>query len=165
MEKEDLKMFETYQKLMYHFYIYMDVHNARGNVKGMKVWADYLFPVLDDAPQEVQFLISDVDINQKMTSSGHKDIILEEDDDIYKKGDRLKSFHRQAKYPISRKVILAGFLSVWLKKCIVLSPTHVKILLWVLLPLYNLLMASPLDCFPHDLLHPTWSSGIDRSFL
>jgi len=50
--------------------------------------------------------------------------------------------------PISRKVILAGFLSVWLKKCIVPSPPHDKILSWVLLPLYNLLMEGPLDCFP-----------------
>jgi len=72
----------------------MDVHNARGNAKGMKVWADYLFPVLEDAPQEVQFPISDTDINWKMTSSGYKDIVLEEDDDIYKKGDRFKSFYR-----------------------------------------------------------------------
>ena len=34
MEKDNLEMFETYQELMCHFYICMDVHNARGNVNG-----------------------------------------------------------------------------------------------------------------------------------
>jgi len=45
--------------VMCHFYICMDDHNARGNANGMKVWADYLFPILDDAPEDVQFPISD----------------------------------------------------------------------------------------------------------
>ena len=66
MEKDGPKMFETYQKLMCHFYICMNVHNAQGNANGINVWADYLFPIFDDAPKEVQFPISDADINRKM---------------------------------------------------------------------------------------------------
>ena len=119
---------------MCHLYICMDVHNARGNVNRIKIWVDHLFSILDDATKEVQFPISDIDINRKMISSGHEDVVLEEDDDIYKKGDRVKSFHLQAKHPISRKALLAGFLSVWLKKYVVPSPQHDEILLWVLLP-------------------------------
>ena len=53
MEKDDPEMFETYRELLCHFYIYMDVHNTRGNTNEIKVWADYLFPILDDAPEEV----------------------------------------------------------------------------------------------------------------
>ena len=49
MEKDNPDMFETY-RVICHFYICMDVHNARENVNGMKVWADYLFHALDDAP-------------------------------------------------------------------------------------------------------------------
>ena len=52
MEKDDPEMFETYQKLMCYFYICMDVHNTRRNANGIKVWADYLFPVLDYAPKK-----------------------------------------------------------------------------------------------------------------
>jgi len=37
MEKDDPEMFETYQELMYYFYIYMDIHNARENANGIKV--------------------------------------------------------------------------------------------------------------------------------
>jgi len=134
MEKDDPKMFRTYQELMCHLYICMDVHNAWGNSNRIKAWVDYLFSILDDAPEEVQFPISDTDINWKMISSGHEDIILEEDDDIYERSDRFKSFHHQEKHPISRKALLGGFLSVWLKKCVVLSPPHYRILSWVHLP-------------------------------
>ena len=112
----------------------MDVHNARENANGIKVWVDYLSPILDNAPEEVQFPISDTDINRKMIFNAHEDIVLEENVGIYDKGDRFKSFHRQAKHPMSRKALLVGFLSVWLKKCVVPSPPHDEILSWVLLP-------------------------------
>ena len=59
-------------------------------------------------------------------------VVLEEDDNIYEKGDTFKSFHHQARQPISRKALLAGFLSVWLKKY-VLSPSSDAILLTALL--------------------------------
>jgi len=84
----------------------MDVHNARGNVNVMKVWANYLFPILHDAREEVQFPISNNDIIRMMVSSGHKDVVLDEDDGIYEKGDRFKNFHRQANHPMSRKAFL-----------------------------------------------------------
>ena len=57
IEKDDPEMFETYREYMSHFYICMDVHNTRGNANGRKVWADYLFPVLDDAQEKFQFPI------------------------------------------------------------------------------------------------------------
>ena len=69
-----------------------------------------------------------------MVSSAHEDVILEEEDEIYEKGDRFKSFHYQVKHSMSRKTFLAGFLLVWLKKCVALSPPHDGILSWVLLP-------------------------------
>ena len=51
-----------------------------------------------------------------MRKHNHEDVILEEDDGIYEKGDTLQSFHHQARQLISRKAILAGFLSVWLEE-------------------------------------------------
>ena len=99
-------------------------------------------------PEDVHFPILEEDIHQKMVSSAHEDIILEEDDKIYEKGDRFKSFHHQAKYAISRKALLAGFLSVWLKKCIVPSPLHDGILSWVLLPTVQLIHGKPLGLLP-----------------
>ena len=99
-------MFVTYRELMCHFYICMDIHNTHGNANEIKVWANYLFLVLDDAPENIQIPISDNFINQKMISSAHEDVVMEEDDGIYEKGDRFKSFHHQAKHPISRKALM-----------------------------------------------------------
>jgi len=44
-------LFETYQELMCHFYICLDVHNARWIVNGMGAY--YLFSILDNAPEKV----------------------------------------------------------------------------------------------------------------
>ena len=48
---------------MCHFYIYMNIHNTRGNADEIKIWADYLFPILDGGPEDVQFLISEENIS------------------------------------------------------------------------------------------------------
>ena len=81
-------------------------------------------------------------------SSGHEDVILDEDDSIYEKSDKFKSFHHQASQTMSRKALLVGFLSVWLKKCVVLSPLHDEILSWVLFPAIQLAHGKPLGLLP-----------------
>ena len=73
-----------------------------------------------------------------MREHDHVDVILEEGAGIYEKRDTLKSFHHQACQPISRKALLAGFLSVWLKRCVVPSPPHDAILPTILLPAIRL---------------------------
>jgi len=60
-----------------------------------------LFPGLEGALEEIQTKVADVDIETMMVVSRHGDIILEEDDRIYEKGDKFKSFHRQASQPVS----------------------------------------------------------------
>ena len=72
----------------------------------MKLWADFLFPVLDEAPEEVQFPISDENIAQVMAASGHGDVVLDEDDNIYEKGDKFKSFHHKASQSCPEKLFL-----------------------------------------------------------
>jgi len=69
----------------------------------------------------------------------HKDVVFEEEDGIYEKGDTFKSFHHQAHQPISQKALLVGFLSVWLKRCAVLSPLHNAIFPTALLPVIRLM--------------------------
>ena len=68
-----------------------------------------------------------------MREHDHGDVVLEEDDSIYEKGDTLKSFYHQAHQPISWKVLLVGFMSAWLKRCVVPSPSNDAIFLTVLL--------------------------------
>jgi len=68
-----------------------------------------------------------------MQEHSQGDMILEEDDGPYKKGDIFQSFHHQARRPMSQKALLADFLSVWLKRYVVPSPSNDVILLTVLL--------------------------------
>jgi len=118
-------LFETYQELMCHFYICLDVHGGcKGSSNSLKSWADYLFPSLENAPEEARFGVVEEDIFRMMRKHDHGDVVLEEDDGIYKKGDFLKSFHHQGRQPISWKALLADFLSVWLKRCVVSSPSN-----------------------------------------
>jgi len=83
-----------------------------------------------------------------MSSNGHDDIVLEEDDEIYKKGDKFKSFYCQASQPMSRKALLAGFLLVWINKCMVSSPPHDGILLVVLFFAVQLVYGRPFGLLP-----------------
>ena len=89
-------MFETYRELMCHFYICLDVHGGyKGSSNSLKCWADYLFPTLKEALEEARFGVVEEDILRMMREHDHRDVVLEEDDGIYEKGDTLKSFHNQ----------------------------------------------------------------------
>ena len=67
--------------------------------------------------------MEDKRITKAMKASDHEDVILEEDED-YERGNVSLSFHHQAKIPISRKALLADFLSAWLKRCVIPSRPH-----------------------------------------
>ena len=74
----------------------IDVHNIRGNVNGLKSWADYLFPNLDSALEKRRTPIANADIEARMVASEPGDVVLEEGDRVYEKGDSFKSYHHQA---------------------------------------------------------------------
>ena len=53
LEKKEPALFETYRELMCHFYICSDMHgNYKGGSHSLKSWGDYLFPNLENAPEE-----------------------------------------------------------------------------------------------------------------
>jgi len=63
----------------------------------LKSWGNYLFPNLEDAPEAAHCGIADEDIFRRMQEHSQGDMVLEEDDGIYEKGDILRSFHYQAR--------------------------------------------------------------------
>ena len=67
---------------------------------------------------------------------------------IYEKGNKFKGFHCHASQTMSRKSLLAGFLFVWLKKCVVPSPPHDGIFLLVLFLTVQLVYRRPLRLLP-----------------
>ena len=95
---------------MCHFYIFSDMHcNYKGGSSSLKSWGDYLIPNLENAPEEAHCGVMEEDIFHRMREHAHGDIVLDEDDGIYEKGDAFKSFHHQARQPMSQKALLDGF--------------------------------------------------------
>ena len=99
-------MFETYQKLMCHIYICSSMHGShKGASCSSKSWENYLFPNLEDASEAAHYGVADEDIFRRMQEHSQGDMILEEDDRPNEKGDILRSFHHQARRPMSRKAL------------------------------------------------------------
>ena len=166
LEKQEPALFETYRELMCHFYICLDVHDGfKGNSNRLKSRAEYLFLTLEKAPKEARFGVVE-DILQMMKEHDQGDILLEEDEGIYEKGDTFKSFHHQARQLVSQKVLLAGFMSVWLKRYVVPSPPHDVILSRTLLSAIQLVRGSSVRATPgHGVLHTAWSSCANGGLL
>ena len=80
-----------------------------------------MFPDLEGTPEAAHCGVADEDIFCRMQEHSQGDLILEEDDGPYEKGDILWSFHHQARRPTSRKALLAGFLTIRLKRCVMPS--------------------------------------------
>ena len=102
----------------------------------------------EDAPEAAHCGVADEDIFWRMQEHSQGDMILEEDDGPYEKGDILQSFHHQARRPMSWKALLADFLSVWLKRCVVPSSSGDVILPTVLLPAIRLVHGRSLGLLP-----------------
>ena len=107
-----------------------------------------MFPNLEDAPETVHCGVADDDTFRRMKEHAQGDIVLEEDDGIYEKGDILRSFHHHACQPMSQKALLAGFLLIWLKRCVVPSPSSDVVLPTVLLPAVCLTHGHSLGVLP-----------------
>ena len=94
---------------------------SKGTSCSLKSWGDYLFPDMEDTPEAAHCGVADEDISDRMRKHFQGDLVVKEDDGPYEQGDVLRSFHHQARRPMSRKALLAGFLTVWLKRCVVPS--------------------------------------------
>ena len=86
-------------------------------------------------------------ISKTMVASRHIDVVPDEDEGEYEKGDTFLSFHRQATQPISQKVMLAGYLSAWLKRYVIPSPPFDGITLRGIFPAIQFVHGKLLGCF------------------
>jgi len=138
-------LLETYRELMCHLHICSSIHGgSKGSSKSLKSWGSYLFPDMKDAPEAVHCGVAEGDILERMETHAQRDIVVTEDDGPYKKGDVLRSFHHQARQPMSRKALLA----IWLKKCVVPSSSGDIVHPNVLLPAVRLVHGHRLGLLP-----------------
>jgi len=87
--------------------------------------ASYFFNDINDKSNPVTHLApsTDEDIVEKISVSTSS-YTTESNEDTFKLDIVFESFHHQARIPISDQALLAGFLVLWLKRCMVPTLPH-----------------------------------------
>ena len=100
----------------------------------------------------------DKEVKKWMKKSGYGDFILKEDVGPYKPSELFKIYHRQSRQPVSRQALLAGYLSLWLKRCVMPSPPRDNIFSLTLFFTIQLffgkalgLLPAKICCIQHEL--------------
>jgi hypothetical protein len=116
----------------------------------MKIWADYLFTNLDEVEEEVGILstVSMEEVAFRMQQANMSDLTLEENEGEYRRGETFRNHHYQALRPLSRMATLAGFLSLWLKKCVIPSPPRDGISIMAIFPAVDLACGKDIGLLP-----------------
>ena len=98
-------------------------------------WASYLFNGINEKDSPVTSLApcTDEEIAERISASTSS-YITESNEDTFKPDTVFESFHHQAQVPISDRALLAGFLMLWLKHCVVPTLPHEVIIADVVYP-------------------------------
>jgi len=86
-------------------------------------WANYLFQGLGAKTGLMSCLApsTDAEIEERIDASVSS-YTIESNEDMFKSDMVFESFHHQPR--ISDKALLAGFLMLWLKRCVMPTPPH-----------------------------------------
>ena len=116
----------------------------------MKIGADYLFTNLDNVKAEVGILstISIEEVASHIEKAERSDLTLDEDRDGYRRGEVFRNCHYHALKPLSQMAALAGFLSLWLKKCVIPSPPRDGISIMAIFPAVDLALGRDIGLLP-----------------
>ena len=112
-------------------------------------WANYLFGSLEKKSSLVSRLVAstDAEVTEKIYESVTS-YVIELNEDTFKPDTVFDSFHHQARISFSDRVLLAGFLMLWLKRCIVPTPPHKVIIADVVYPTFLFVYGRPLGLLP-----------------
>jgi len=89
-----------------------------------KSWAIFLFSGMNKTDPITQLAPStDEEIIERISASTSS-YTTESNEDTFKSDIVFESFHLQAKFPMSDQALLAGFLMLWLKRCVVPTLPH-----------------------------------------
>jgi len=118
-----------------HFHICGQTTSWRNiSVKQMS-WASYLFNDINDKSNPVTHLdpSTDEEIAERISASISL-YTTESNEYTFKPNTVFESFHHQVRIPISDWALLAGFLMLWLKRCVVPMLSHEVIVTDVVYP-------------------------------
>ena len=105
-----------------------------------------LFNGLGDKGNQLTHLAqsTDAEIEERINASTSS-YTTESVEDTFRLGTVFESFHHQAKTPISNRALLAGFLMLWLKRCVVSTLPHEVIVADVVYPAFLLAFGRGID--------------------
>jgi len=130
MKKDAPLVYEIYWEVLCHFQICTETTGLRaGGIKHM-AWANYLFKGLGDKVGRVSHLAPSTDAEFKERIDASMSLYITES----KPYTVFESFHHQAKTPISNRALLAEFLMLWLKRCVMLILPHEAIITYMVYP-------------------------------
>ena len=135
LKKEDPQVYETYWKVLCHFHVCGQTSGWRNRGIKQMSWASYLFNDINDKSNPLTRLTpnTDEEITERISASTSS-YTMESNEDTFKPDTAFESFHHQAKILIFDQALLAGFLTLWLKRCMVPTLPHKVIVADVVYP-------------------------------
>ena len=121
--------------MLCHFHICGQITSWRTRGVKQLSWASYLFNGITEKDQSVTVLVpsSDEEITERIDASVDS-YTTESNEDTFKPDTVFESFHHQSWVPISNRALLAGFLILWLKCCVVPTLPHEMVVANVVYP-------------------------------
>jgi len=88
-------------------------------------WVSYLFNGINEKDSPVTSLVpcTDEEIAERINAST-RSYTTESNQNTFKPDMVFECFHHQARIPISNRALLAGFLMLWMKRCVVPTLPH-----------------------------------------
>jgi len=149
--KEEFPLiYETYWEVLCHFHICGQITKWRSQGVTYLSWASYLFNNVNTKDHLITRLApsSDREIEDRIDQAPEKFYTTESNEDGFDPDLVFESFHHQARTPISDRALLAGFLMLWLKRCVVPTLPHEVIVADVVYPAVLLAHGNPIALLP-----------------
>ena len=111
-------------------------------------WANYLFQELGNKTGPVSCLAASTDeeIKERIFAAVSS-YTTESNKDTFQPDTVFESFHHQAKVPTSDRALLVGFLTLWMKRCVMPTLPHEILIVDVSIRLSYWLTTDLLACF------------------
>src|SRR4051812_11108535 len=133
LKMQDPELYSTYWEVLCHFFICGESKSrGRGGVV-FSTWAEYLFPGIAADQVEEYTVLSELEARQLALESK---VTLKEPVAGSSSGAPPRNFCYFGRRPMTSRARLAGFLSIWLGKCVV--PTREAATVGVILPVARL---------------------------
>lgn len=136
LNAKDEHIYETYCDIMCHFRICTDISSTRSYGVGHNVWATYLFRNQNKSLRSIMGhkATEKEEVERHTVETRDVSYTAEFNEWAFKASTVCNSFYYQARFPVSSQGLIASFIMLWLKRCIIPSLPKVAIAINVAYP-------------------------------